>query len=132
MSPEQLARQKAKEWRERAAEFREVAAEAQAATSELLADELEQLFSAHLDEELTLQEADEESGYDSSHLGRLVRQGTIPNAGTEEAPRIRRRDLPRKPGSTWPEAQEPGATESGSPSDAVDAVLRDHEETIHE
>ncbi len=36
------------------------------------------------------------------HLGRLVRDGTIPNAGEPYAPRIRRCDLPRKPGFDAP------------------------------
>lgn len=49
------------------------------------------------DQPLTLTEASNESGYSLDHLGLLIRQGTIPNAGRTHAPRIRRRDLPRKP-----------------------------------
>ena len=42
-------------------------------------------------------EAARESGYSSEHLGKLLRRGTIPNAGRKNAPRIRRRHLPYKP-----------------------------------
>jgi len=48
-------------------------------------------------ETLTLIEAARESGYSSEHLGKLLRRGTIPNAGRKNAPRIRRRHLPYKP-----------------------------------
>jgi hypothetical protein len=52
------------------------------------------------DEELlTLEHAARESGYSAEHLGREVREGRIPNAGRKGAPRIRRADLPRKPGT---------------------------------
>lgn len=50
----------------------------------------------HNDELLNLTEAAEESGYSADYLGSLVRQGRIANAGRPHAPRIRRRDLPRK------------------------------------
>ena len=49
-------------------------------------------------EELTLQEAAKESGYGADHLGRLVRDGKIQNAGRRNAPRILRSDLPVKRG----------------------------------
>ena len=45
---------------------------------------------------LTLGEAASRSGYSEGHLGRLVRQGEIPNAGRPNAPRIRASDLPVK------------------------------------
>jgi hypothetical protein len=47
---------------------------------------------------LTLTEAASLSGYTREHLGRLVRQGKIENAGGPNAPRIRLKDLPRKAG----------------------------------
>ena len=47
---------------------------------------------------LTLRQASAESGFSEGHLGRLVRDGAIPNAGRSGAPRIRRCDLPRKKG----------------------------------
>jgi hypothetical protein len=37
------------------------------------------------------------SGYSADHLGRLLREGHIENVGRRRAPRIRVRDLPRKP-----------------------------------
>jgi len=45
---------------------------------------------------LTLGNAARESGYSADYLGRLVREGRIPNAGRPNAPKIRRSDLPRK------------------------------------
>ncbi len=45
---------------------------------------------------LNLTEAAKESGYSADYLGSLLRQGRIANAGRPHAPRIRRRDLPRK------------------------------------
>ncbi len=50
------------------------------------------------DQLLTLKEAADRSGYSTDHLGRLIRDGTIPNAGKPGAPRIRRGDLPQKAG----------------------------------
>ncbi len=46
---------------------------------------------------LTLRQAAAVSGYSEDHLGRLVRDGAIPNAGRPRAPRIRSADLPRRP-----------------------------------
>ena len=61
-----------------------------------VADELEAVLGRQGSELLTLQEAAEVSGYSSDHLGRLVRDGQIPNAGRPRAPRICRSDLPNK------------------------------------
>ncbi|MCH7995010.1 MAG: hypothetical protein IIB57_11285, partial [Planctomycetes bacterium] len=46
---------------------------------------------------LTLGEAATRSGYSEGHLGRLVRQRKIPNAGEPRSPRIRVVDLPMRP-----------------------------------
>ena len=54
---------------------------------------------------LSLPEAAARSGYSAEHLGRMIRQGRIPNAGRKGAPQIRVTDLPRKP---------PGLVPSGS------------------
>jgi len=54
------------------------------------------LLDADGDSLLNLTQAAAESGYSADYLGRLVKNGTIPNAGRPNAPRIRRADLPRK------------------------------------
>lgn len=48
---------------------------------------------AALDEPLTLTEAEKRTGRSRDHIGKLVRQGKIPNAGRKHAPRVRYRDL---------------------------------------
>lgn len=65
--------------------------------AESYAVELEQALQEHELDALTLQEAAAESGYTSDHLGRLIREGRVPNSGAPRSPRIRRADLPRKP-----------------------------------
>jgi len=67
----------------------------------LLADVLadfDAVVQGQADEVLTLKEASRESGYSADHLRLLIRQAKIPNAGRRQAPRLRRRDIPRKPG----------------------------------
>ena len=64
--------------------------------------ELETVAVAHDNESLDLRAAAAESGYSPDHLGRLIRHGTLPNAGVDFAPRILRRNLPRKPGHGVP------------------------------
>jgi hypothetical protein len=48
------------------------------------------------DEELNLEAAARESGYSDRRLRELIAEGAIPNAGRKGAPRVRRRDLPKK------------------------------------
>lgn len=69
-----------------------------AALLESVVQELDEELRKEEQETLSLQEASTLSGYSVEHLGRLVRQGDIPNAGRKGAPRIARRDLPLKPG----------------------------------
>jgi hypothetical protein len=84
-------------WRARRDEFARFQAAVNGATlcDELLAD-LDSAIRACDDELLTLDEASQISGYSADHLGRLVREGKISNAGRPGAPRIRRAALPRK------------------------------------
>lgn len=59
-----------------------------------------------LNEPLTLEQAANESGYSADHLGRLVRDGTIPNAGQPYAPRIIRSDVPNRPAHQLAQSRE--------------------------
>jgi len=70
--------------------------DAAALITAILAD-FEWLSQEEAPKSLTLRQAALESGYSPDHLGRLVREGKIPNAGRPRAPRILRRDLPRRP-----------------------------------
>lgn len=62
------------------------------------ARELEEALSTSAMEPLDLATASLESGYTRGHLRRMIREGTIPNAGSDEAPLILRGHLPKKPG----------------------------------
>lgn len=93
-----LLEQLAEEWREDANTLRRRGASEQATALESAADELDDRLRQWQAEKLTAPQAAEESGYTAEYLTRLVRDGTIPNAGESGSPRIRRRHLPRKPG----------------------------------
>ena len=84
------------EWRTLAAQQRSLGADAQARTLEFCADRLQLAVRHAADELLSLRRAAEESGYSADHLGRLLRDGAIPNAGRRSRPLIRRGDLPAK------------------------------------
>jgi hypothetical protein len=86
------------EWRDEAAKLRRRGLEDQALFMESLASELEDEIRTEGDELLTIAQAAAESGYGKDSLRKLVRDGTIPNAGEPYSPHIRRRNLPRKPG----------------------------------
>ena len=85
-------------WRHRAELFRRHGAEPQACTCEALAAELEAALYAERLEAVPLDAAERASGYTRGHLRRELREGKIPNAGTEAEPMILRAHLPRKPG----------------------------------
>lgn len=87
-------------WRSKAEDLRRYGAEHAVATLEACADDLEEWCREWDLEALTLEEAARESGYSHDHLSRLLRNGTLPNAGESGSPRIHRRNLPRKPGHT--------------------------------
>lgn len=82
-------------WERRAEEYSRIGVVAEAAkvVLELLSD-----FGATRDlaeaELLTLRQAAKQSGYSEDHIGRLVREGKIPNSGRRGAPRIRVGDVP--------------------------------------
>jgi hypothetical protein len=59
-------------------------------------EDLEAAISETNDELLSLTDAGSETGYSASHLGRLVKAGTLTNHGTQSRPKVRRGDLPMK------------------------------------
>ncbi len=85
------------EWRSKAELFRDHEEVSLAIAYETCAAALEEALASEGDVALTLRQAAEESGYSADHLGRLIRDGEIPNAGRPGAPRIARGDLPIKP-----------------------------------
>jgi hypothetical protein len=95
-------------WRVSAAELRRYGAEAQALTLESAADDVLVALARADDAVLTLGEAARESGYSAEHLGRLLREGRLPNAGRRGRPRIRAADLPRR--ARGPIAEGPSAS----------------------
>ena len=97
-------------WRAEAVARRRISAiDPVADTLEYCARALEDRDRTRADELLTYQEAARESGYHADTLGHLVREGKIPNATRKGAPRIRRGDLPRKPGKPQASAYDPSA-----------------------
>ncbi|MCY4399183.1 MAG: hypothetical protein OXE96_07595 [Gemmatimonadetes bacterium] len=83
-------------WRKRAKGLRRYGGETPATALERCADDLEATLVEQDETTFSLVEASRESGYSADHLGRLVRDGKIPNAGRPGAPRIALKDLPRK------------------------------------
>ena len=84
-------------WRDEAQLYRRRGREDLALFLESLIEEVVCLFEHYDDASMTLAQASAEGGYSPSHLGRLVRDGDVPNAGRPNAPRIARRHLPSKP-----------------------------------
>src|SRR5947209_1768830 len=70
---------------------------------EVLAD-LAALQQAQSAEAVTLKEAARLGGYSSDHLQRLVAEGQLENVGRKGRPRIRRADVPTRPGHRLPDA----------------------------
>ncbi|WP_420449777.1 hypothetical protein [Candidatus Palauibacter sp.] len=99
------------DWRKKAKSLRRYGGETPATAIERCADDLEATLVERDETTLSLVEAARESGYSRDHLGRLVRNGKIPNAGRPNAPRIARRHLPRKAPAEAPLAAEPRARE---------------------
>ena len=84
------------DWRKRAKALRRYGGDTPATAIERCADDLEATLVERDETTFSLVEAARESGYSADHLGRLVRDGKIPNAGRPGAPRIALKDLPRK------------------------------------
>lgn len=90
-------------WREAAETLRRWGAGRRAEVLETCADQLDDAWDAYLREELTVERAAEESGYSAGYLRDLVRKSAIPDLrreGSQARIRIRREDLPRKPGGS--------------------------------
>ena len=88
----------ASRWREEAETFGSYGADSLATACEKHADELEAAIGAARIEAVTLEEATELGGYSYSHLQHLVAKGEIRNLGSKGSPRIRRCEVPVKPG----------------------------------
>jgi hypothetical protein len=108
-------------WRDQATDLRSWGADAQALVLERVASELEAAFAQQNDETVTLTEAARISGYHPDHIGRMVRDGDIPNAGRKHAPRVRLGDVPRKAGAL----PEPSSKQHISRAALARAVVND-------
>ena len=85
-------------WEEDASALERYADAHGAAVCRLHVAELGEAIRAALDDELTIAESAQVTGYSEDHLRHEVAEGKIPNAGRKGAPRIRRGDLPTKSG----------------------------------
>lgn len=110
----------AERWRDEAETLRRRGAPGPADALESAADDLEEGLREWWLEPLTVAEAAEEGGYSADHLYAILADGRIPNAGRTGAPRIRRCDLPRKPGGGPELIQHDG----GGGGDFADELLR--------
>ena len=87
-----------RKWRAEQERFERLGATANAsALAGQILDEIDAALARDSEDLLPLGPAAKESGYSASHLGRLIREGRLPNLGKPHAPRVRRADLPRKP-----------------------------------
>lgn len=107
-------------WTEDAERLRRYGADAQARAVEKCVEELRAARKEEEFEALTLQEAADVSGYSYSRLQEMVGE-RLENVGKEGAPRVRRGDLPRKPGGVSP-TPKVDETEDGEP-DLAEARL---------
>ena len=111
-------------WRSTADNLRKYGAGEAAATLVACATELEEACQDAHGQVLTLREAAELSGYSADHLGRLIRDGTLANAGRKGTPRIALKDLPMKANGTAMEvAMEPPLGDIPSATAIVRSVI---------
>jgi hypothetical protein len=73
---------------------------------------------------LNLRQAAALCGYSAGYLGRLIRQGTLPNRGRPNAPRLYLSDLPRKANTLPSPATRPNVR-SSSKSRVVRSLLKE-------
>ena len=111
------------DWRRRAGTIRQYGGEAPARALEACATELEAALGRRATTFLTLKEAARATGYSAGHLGRLVRDGRIPNAGRPGAPRIAFEDLPRKARGAGSPGTRPELAEDGSPPQVANTEI---------
>lgn len=83
-------------WREEAGLLRGYGASEAAAAAESHAEQLTEAVAEAEHEILTLDEAASVSKYSKRRLRELVADGSIPNSGRKGAPRIKRKDLPKR------------------------------------
>ena len=90
-------------WSQRLAEWRRFGASVNgvAVAEEVLAD-VDQLEHESQLGSVTLKEAHRIGGYSIDHLQRILASGQVENVGRKHRPRIRRRDVPVKPGHQLP------------------------------
>lgn len=88
----------AEHWRADAATLRRRGCLEAARLLESCADELDQVLAAGENEAVSLAEAARVSGYSPAHLRRLIADGQLRNVAEKGPTRVRRGDLPRKPG----------------------------------
>ena len=86
-------------WLAEADSVERYASKASARVLRVVAAELTEALREEADEPLTLAEAAELGGFASDTLRHRVADGSIPNAGEPGRPRIRRADVPTKPGA---------------------------------
>lgn len=95
-------------WESRGADLARLRASVDAETivAEFVAD-LTALDRVESVDVVTLREASRIGGYSVDRLQHLVANGQLKNAGQKGRPRIRRADIPTKPGHRLPEQPEP-------------------------
>ena len=113
------------EWRALAETFYEHKDDGIAIAYERCASGLDEALAAEGDEPLTLHEAADESGYSPDHLGRLVRDGKVPNAGRPGSPRIARRDVPVRPKARVPTVAETPSRSETSNRQIVQSIINE-------
>ncbi len=106
-------------WRQEAEILRRNEATAQAKVKEDCAEQLEIWEREYQLAALSLRDAVKESGVSYSALQKMLADGRVHNVGEKHRPRIRRGDLPTKPGRL-------SARSTGEGPDLAGQILRQH------